>query len=400
MKKSSLRFRRDEWIVFLLPALLALGWNLTHPPFVSLGPDARLYLSVADNFLSTGHFIQTAREAEGMVVPFGLPLILTVLRALRLSEAAIVVLQHFLLGADCLLLYRAEKRSSGWGGLAPAVFCLALIRTHLSLTNIYLEFYFLFFLCWIIELLSREDISQGRRLLGLNLAGFGAFAVRPVLMVVWFPILVYTGRCMVRKELCIRHVLLPALLIAILFFGNAALNHRETGHWIFTENYSGEDLYTANNPAAGTDYYVDRNQASWVDEQFYRIREDTSLDYTEKNAVYRDAAETWIRENPARFLRNTGVKFVSIFLRFWLFAPLAGLMMCLLALRGGSPAHRRREGMELLVNLALAVLTSCGLIMGRYTLPIWPLTSLHLAALAHAVLRWLGKKGKGKEHAS
>ena len=398
MKKSSFWLRREEWIVFLLPVLLALGWNLTHPPFVRLGPDAQLYLSIADNFRATGHFIQTAREVDGMVVPFGLPLILTVLRVLRLSETAIVALQHLLLGAECLLLYRAEKSRFGRGGLAPAVFCLALIRTHLSLTNIYLEFYYLFFLCWILELLSREDLPLGKKLLGLNLAGFGAYVIRPVLFTVWLPILVYTVWCLAKKQIGLQRTVIPVLLIVLVLLGNMAVNHRETGHWIFMENYSGEDLYTANNPAAGAGYYVDRDQHLWVDEQFYRIREDSELDFTEQNAALREAAGMWVRKNIPTFLRNTGTKFFSIFLRFWFFAPLAGLGACLFRLRSEDPTGRRREACELLVNLAVAVLTACGLIMGRYTLPIWPLTALHLAALGHLCLDRLLRRGKEKRH--
>ncbi len=394
MKKPSLRVRWGELAAFFLPVIPALGWNLLHPPFVSLGPDALLYLSVADNFLSTGHFIQTAREIVGMAVPFGLPLILTVLRAIRLPVAAIITLQYFLLGATCLLLYRAEKNRFGRGGLAPVVLCLVLIRTSLSLTNIYLEFYYLFFLCWILELLSRDDLPPDKKLPRLNLAAFGAFAVRPVLAVVWFPILVWTIWSLLKKRLSFRCVALPALLIALLLFGNAAVNHRETGHWILTENYSGEDLYTANNPATKTDYYVNKNRYLWVDEQFQRLREDPERDYTEQNAALKSAAAAWVRDNPVRFLRNTGIKFVSIFLRYWYFVPLAGLLLCLFRLRGEELSRRRREIWELLTNLAVAALTACGLIMGRYTLPIWPLTALHLAGGGWLILGWLGKLGK------
>ena len=397
MKKPLIHIRGVEWIVVLLPMLLSLGWNLLHPPFVNMGPDARLYLSVADNVLSTGHFIQTARKTVGLVVPFGLPLILTLLRSLRLSVAAIVALQHLLLGFDCLFLYRAEKKRFGRGGVAPAVFCLALVRTHLSLKNIYLEFYYLFFLCWILELLSQDGFALEKRLLRLNLAGFGAFAVRPVLLVVWMPILGYTAWCLVKGRLRPSRVILPALLIILVLFGNAAVNHRETGHWILTENYSGEDLYTANNPNGKSEYYVKRDQTFWVDGVFYRLREDPSLDYTEQNAALRNAATTWVRENPGRFLRNTGIKFISIFLRYWFFAPLLGALLCLLRLRGEGPSRCRREVWELGVNLSLAVLTACGLIMGRYTLPIWPLTALHLAGgfwLLYDSMEKIGKRKK------
>ena len=70
-------FRRC--LAFLLPPLLLMLYQLLFSEYTSLYPDARLYLSIADNFLHTGHFIQTDRAGVEIVVPFAYPLYITCL---------------------------------------------------------------------------------------------------------------------------------------------------------------------------------------------------------------------------------------------------------------------------------------------------------------------------------
>ena len=58
------------------PALLLLYEYLRMGRIGNITADGRLYLSVADNFLTTGHFIQYVRWFPGFVVPPGLPMTL------------------------------------------------------------------------------------------------------------------------------------------------------------------------------------------------------------------------------------------------------------------------------------------------------------------------------------
>lgn len=400
MNRTTVRRRIGALLAFGLPVLLFLSLSLRDGVFAELGPDAELYLSVADNFLSTGHFIQTARETEGFVVPFGLPVLLTLFRALGMSSGAIVALQHALVGGACLLLYLAERERFGAGGFAPAVFCLALLRAHMTPDNIYLEIYFLFLLCLMLWLLSRESLPLGKKLLWLNLAGFCAYAIRTVLLLVWLPILVWTLCAVIRKRFPLERALILAIAFAMILLGNSAMNHRETGEWILTDNYSGESLYIANNPHTRPDYYTSRDLERFVGEEYYAIRDDGTLSQTEKNGAFSAAARRWVGENPLLFIKNTWEKFCFLFLRYWFYAPLLALAGCLASLRGVERGRRRRLLLELGINLALALISSCGLITDRYSLPIWPLASLHLAALAHFGLDWLPTIGKEKRHAS
>lgn len=95
-----------KWAVILIGLVIVLVYNFRHSgTLYSLSPDGTLYLSVADNFWKTGHFIQSARPYEsGMIVPFGLPLILTFLRIIFRDIWGIVTVQYLIFVATGYLI--------------------------------------------------------------------------------------------------------------------------------------------------------------------------------------------------------------------------------------------------------------------------------------------------------
>ena len=385
-------FLRRHWkeiICFLGPIALMLAYNLlAYGFFADISPDARLYMSIADNFLSTGHFHETARGGE-YVVPFGFPLILTVFRLFRLDVNGIAAIQYLMLGGACLLLYKTEENLFGRGGIAPVVYVLMLVRIHLLTGYLYVEHYYLFLLAWMLWLLSNREMSPVKRILWLNAAGFGAFTIRTVLVAVYVPILIYTVFLWGKKRLPGRWMVLSLLIPGLLMGINTAVNHRETGHWIVTDNYSGADLYAANNPNTKTVHYNSSLLPDFVDGEYDAVQADTSLDFTEKNALLGDMAKQWARENPGAFLKNTAVKFISLFITYWKFLLIPAFL--------GAAAWivQKRDRLLLAVTavgLLLAVVTSAGLIMGRYAAPVIPLAGLQYSAGLCFVRSLLNKK--------
>ena len=101
MRRGKIQRKRSRvlaWLILLvLPGLLMLRMEtMTMGVIGHQTPDAVLYLSIADNFVNTGHFIQTARDVKGMVVPPGTPIMLTVYRLLHASNRIMLVI-HFLM---------------------------------------------------------------------------------------------------------------------------------------------------------------------------------------------------------------------------------------------------------------------------------------------------------------
>ena len=377
---------------FLMPALL---YALSRYAGVNkeIGADAQLYLSIADNFLSTGHFIQNVRPAGSYVVPFGLPLILTVLRFLRFDYSMIVVFQYALYGASCCFLSRTESALFGRGYIAPLVMTGALYRTKIFFGEIYVEGYYLFFLCALLWLITNTSFSEPKRIAAMNAAGFLAFVIRAVLGTVYAAVLIYTVIAARKKKIGVRTVVLSFLLPCLILTANAALNRRETGYWIWLENYSGKDLYYANNPSTKTGYFSTSVYEEFVDEEFFKIWDDPNMDYTEKNEELASRAKQWVKDNPGQFLKNAVVRFYNIFISYWRYL-LVICFLCGLARIALVPVGRRAAAVCLMLNLLLAFLTACGTIMGRYSLPVWPLASVHAAAGFHLCLRRIIRRSK------
>lgn len=67
-----------------------------------------LYVSIAENFINTGHFIQTDRSHEvGFVVPFGLPVIYTCLYGLFHNIYGIIFIQYVIFGLTLCFFRKA-----------------------------------------------------------------------------------------------------------------------------------------------------------------------------------------------------------------------------------------------------------------------------------------------------
>ena len=137
-------FRRC--LAFLLPPLLLMLYQLLFSEYTSLYPDARLYLSIADNFLHTGHFIQTDRVGVEIVVPFAYPLYITLLRAVGMPLVGFTVLNLLSVGASSVFLYDTERRLFGSGGFSCMAYTVILLRVVLPPSNLYVEFFYLFML--------------------------------------------------------------------------------------------------------------------------------------------------------------------------------------------------------------------------------------------------------------
>ena len=377
--------------VFLLPPLLLLALEaLSCERMCMLTADARLYLSIADNALANGHFIQTAREIEGFVVPPGLPLCLLLLRLARFTVPMIAGVQGLLMGCGCLLLYRTAKGFFGpvRGLAAPAVYTAAYLRCRLYLGNIFVEHWYLFLLCAIAALLFREP-RDDKRLVLLNLAGLALLLTRPAMAVVYAAILLYTAvSCFRRKKPGLFALLLAVPLVLLGL--NLLVNYRETGEWVLLQNYSGTDLYRSSCPQASV---TRREEEDFNDPVYYQVMEDGSLSMGQKSEVLMRLAKTNIREDPGGFFGKALVRGLTLFLTEYRYCTLLALLGAFLML----PHCGRTAGLlSLAVNLTVALLTALGIPEIRYTMPIWPLASLHCAALFSWAAQKLRRRREGQ----
>ena len=347
----------------------------------NLTADGRLYLSVADNYLTNGHFIQYVRWFPGFVVPPGLPLFLLLLRALRFTEPMIIGFQAVLFGGSCLLLAESERELFGRAGLSPLVYLLGYMRCRLLLGNIMVEHYYLFLMCLILWLVLCAGTR--RKLLWLNIVGLFLLLTRPALSPVYLAILGATLISSWKKRKLLGAI--AALLLPILVLGlNLAINYRETGEIILLESYSGTDLYIT--ACAEAPVTIEEGE-NFLDETRDAIYYDENMTMAEKSSRLGNMAKTFIREHPGEYLWKTVRRFGVLFLksyRYFTLLPVAGAI--LMISREESQEKRFLQLGLFAMNIVLAVLTSFGIPEIRYTAVIWPLAALHCAALFHRLL--------------
>ncbi len=347
----------------------------------NLTADGRLYLSVADNYLTNGHFIQYVRWFPGFVVPPGLPLFLLLLRALRFTEPMIIGFQAVLFGGSCLLLAESERELFGRAGLSPLVYLLGYMRCRLLLGNIMVEHYYLFLMCLILWLVLCAGTR--RKLLWLNIAGLFLLLTRPALSPVYLAILGATLISSWKRRKPVDAV--AALLLPILVLGlNLVTNYRETGEIILLESYSGTDLYIT--ACADAPVTIEEGE-NYLDETRDAIYYDENMTMTEKSSRLGNMAKAYVREHPGEYLWKTVQRFSVLFLKSYGYLTMLPVVGAILMITSGESREKRFLQLGLFaMNIVLAVLTSFGIPEIRYTAVIWPLAALHCAALFYRLL--------------
>ena len=392
---SYIKRHAGEIFWFIVPPLIALIYYAMKGVFIYLGPDAELYYSIAENFRTTGHFIQTARDYALFVVPFGVPLILTVLRLIGFTLPMIIAIQYLMFGTACMLLYKTERILFGRGGFAPVFYSLALLRAQIDLYDIYLEHYFLLLIILLLYLSVRRDMPVKKRLTLMNLVGMYMVACRPVLLPVYIAVLIYSLVLLVRRQLPAGRFAIFLLIPVLLFGANTLMNYRETGYPIVMDSYSGRDFYAANNPEASAGYYSSHIYESFG-EEYTAVQNDPNLDRVQKNERFKEMGKEWVMENLDLFQCNTAKRFAEDFVWIWRYS----LILCFFGamhMIAACPEWRRWAAVTLAVNLIVAVITAMGLVMVRYTVVVWPLAALHLSAITHPTLKRLKERFSRKK---
>lgn len=389
-------------LVFVLSAalMMALSYIWTGS-LVYYNGDSKMYISIADNFLDNGHFLQTLRtERENFIVPFGFPAILTLIRLFTRSNLAIALVQYAVFGLACVLLYCAERNFFGnIGGISVLMHCLMLWRIHYAGPGcVVTETWYILPIIFCVWLLSRRDIKDESRLTMAYIALFIGFIIRPLLGLFFFPLALYMLVQTVYKKYNLLRFIALAGISVLIMSGIAALNYRETGHLVFTEAYSGISVYLQNNDNIA-EWGIDfgKGEYEYADEQFLSIYNRTDIDYYEKNEILGDLGYEYMFSHPWLTIKNIAFKFSYLFITYWYY---------LIALAGAGafisyktrPEYRRAFTVILAAAGAVAVVTSMGLPEPRYTYIVFPVFTLFTAALAgfciHRALPMLAAKLK------
>ena len=381
--------QRIMWVLLLfVPAILML--LMEKQVMGEIGhqtPDATVYMSIADNFVKTGHFVQTNRDVEGMVVPPGTPVILTIFRILRFSNRTIMCIQILMFGICNIFLYETERTINGAGIWAPIMYTMANLRCWIILGDTIVEHYYLFLLCLGIWVMYKEMEAQ-RKLTYMNIIGLAMLMVRPILALVYFFILGYSLYWIVKnKKLTLGFIILLVPILVLSF--NTAVNYRETGELIVLENYSGSDLYVASRPDAPV---MIEEAEGYMDETYLSIVHDDSRTMQQRNQLFKELARENLQDHFGLFLLNGFRRGYEIFMKAYAWATLYTLLGGILLARKEKKEGSMRSAAILVLTLMLATISSFGVSEVRYSIVIWPMASIHGAYMTHFILRYLLRK--------
>lgn len=367
-------------IIFFLSIAGMLIYNYTKfQSFYYELPDGNLYLSVAQNFIQNGHFIQNARTHEvNMVVPPGVPLIYTVILGLTYSHINIIFFQYVLYGLSAVFLAKAAgifSRAAFW--LVPSLFVSASFYVGMpNPSTLLTETHTIFLMCLSLYLLLTHRMSVQRKVLLLVPIQFFTFLIRPVLGGLLAISLAAMAFLSLRKRLSVKYLARYLALFAAVMALNTYVNYRETGYVIPLESYGAIPMYQANNPNTQTHSYSSELAYEFADGYFHEIYTSEDLDTYQKNTLLKERASEFIKKNLPFVLRNAKIKYGQFYLKsnwnwnFYLFFISLAVFIWRKSL---SPAA------ALILTAAFVLSTiipAFGLYVFRYSIPCIPFYTL------------------------
>ena len=172
-------------VIFLVAVITCILFN--EHQFETLyvtTPDGNLYLSVAKNYIENGHFIQNARPYEiNMVVPPGLPFILTIFLFIFNSKYVIITYQYILFGLSIVMLAETVRKiTKSYISATSSSIIYLLIWNKLTEPNpsqILTEVHTIFGLSLFLFVYTRE-IKKTIKICLLWFVSFFILLVRPI----------------------------------------------------------------------------------------------------------------------------------------------------------------------------------------------------------------------------
>lgn len=364
-------------------------------------------MNLASNLLNGDGLINTVR-VEDIVVPPLFPLLLVPFLGIFKTIYSFFVFQFILYGVNAVILYYLtgkvfKQKSIAWIAILLYVFnpVLLLNGPNYLLTETVFTF-FILIIAW--SLVNLCDSIQAKR--GTNKAFIITILIICISMLLrphmlfMFPLLAVLALYMLFKRMLNAKSILAALLIPVILFG-ANMFHNKIVHneAVAFENYSGQNLYIANNPNTKIEFYNTNKLESFVEPYFFTLSE---LSLSEKSTILRERAIDHILSDPLLTAKRvilratlffTGINQLDTFMNL-LFV--AGAVAALITQKG-------RRGVMLVMLyyiLGFTALSSAGLLVDgqRYRAPIIPIYLMFSAYFIYLVFMLLNgfRKSSGK----
>ena len=379
--------------------LLLVGYLFaTNQPLTIVSPDGQLYMNLATNLLNGEGLINTVRM-EDIIVPPLFPLLLVPFLGLFKTITAFFVFQYVLYGLNAVILFHLTVKIFNQKSISWIATFLYIVHPVLLLNGpnyLLTETVFTFFVLIITwSILSLMDSIQKKD--GINKAFISSILIicismllRPHMLYV-LPLMYIAALFLVYKRLLTKKGFALSILIPIVLFGSNMLHnylvHQEA---VPFENYSGQNLYIANNPNTNIEFYNTHKLKDFVEPYFFTL---SDLSLSEKGQVLKDRVIDYMLSEPL----VTMERLISRALLFFQGINTLDTIMTLLFIIGALLAFihlREKRGVTLVLLyliLGFTALSSTGLLVDgqRYRAPIIPIYLTFSAYCIYAFIVFL-----------
>ncbi|MBD7909233.1 glycosyltransferase family 39 protein [Sporosarcina gallistercoris] len=360
-------------------------------PFMNITPDGQLYYNMAENLLEGNGLINQVRVEE-IIVPPLFAIILSVFAFLFKSETSFFVFQYILYGMNAILVAAIAKNFFKNNASALIVGLLYAVQTVLIRNGpqfLLTETIFITLILISVLLLKKWIDSEGSIKNAGYLIVFISFTLlfRPHLMFMFVllgMLLLYYVWKDKKKLLIVLFGLVPIGLLMV----NGMYNQHLHGEYVTLENYSGQNLYIANNPSTKVDFFATTIQEEFVEPYFYTLSEKS---LPERSIILKERAKEYMLSHPVETLKNVIGKMVLFF------QPLDTVDLLSMILSGvGLVAAIIFDKKRRLLHLSMLIymigftsLTALGLLIGgqRYRAPLAPVYLLYIGFLPVLIAR-------------
>ena len=370
--KNWLKMHKIEIMIFIFVLLFIPIYNLiNYNELYTLSGDGDLYISIAENFLQTSHFIQDIRPREiNMVVPPGLPSILTIIYFIGHTTSFVIFVQYLLFALFSVVLYKAINNfypNKIISILGVIIYCFsdAILTSTGSPRYIMTEVYTQFIFIAVLHDMSikKYDFEVKTKLL-MPILLIGSL-IRTVLFTLFFIDIVIYIVLLIKNKHSFKFLLKFSIVVIAILSINTMVNYRETGEFIPIQNYGAIPIYQANNANTSTKAYSSSISEQFSDDYFFEVYNNKELTTSEKSRLLSEETKKYVMSNLSTVIKNALIKFKNMFITpyyldfyVWLIGSIILFVVT-----------RRKELIYLFfTNLIIMILTSFGLNIFRYSI--------------------------------
>ena len=280
---------------------------------MNITPDGLLYYNMGENLLKGNGLINQVRTEDIIVPPF-FAVLLSIFILFFDSETAFFVFQYVLYGLNAVFTAFLAKKFFNTYSAALVVGLFYSIQPVLFRNGpqfLLTETIFVTLTLLSVLLLKKWiDLDGDIKFAGYLITFISlTLLFRPhlVFMFVLIGMLVLLFAIKHKKKLSI---LLFAVIPLVILLLNGLYNKNLHGEFVTLENYSGQNMYIANNPETKVAFYATTIQEQFVEPYYYTL---TNKSLSEKSEVLQQRALDYMIDYPVETLKRTIGKMMLFF---------------------------------------------------------------------------------------